>query len=142
MSRYYGPGYERGDYATIYLVAQWIERMIPGGEVWYGGDSSGVNATRFDKDAREALLDHFFEFGNGPYENGFGSGMPAVPCTFCGDEPMAHYGGYGTISYWECCGCGRKALYEKRYDTLRLLARGTSFVQGVASFNEELAAKE
>lgn len=45
-TRYYGVGYERGNWQVIVHTAEWLERFI--GPVWYGGDSSGVEATLFD----------------------------------------------------------------------------------------------
>ena len=42
FGRYYGPGYERGDWTFLRSLAEWLERQIEGCEVWYGGDSSGI----------------------------------------------------------------------------------------------------
>lgn len=37
LSRYYGPGYERGNFLKIHGVCEWLEVNV--GPVYYGGDS-------------------------------------------------------------------------------------------------------
>ena len=85
--RFYGPGYERGDLPTYIMVADWLERRIEGAEVWYGGDSSGVCAFKFDSHKREQFFAHFARQGNEPYESRrdvLAAGMKEQPvCGFC-----------------------------------------------------------
>src|SRR6185312_11706655 len=38
-TRYYGPGYERGDLVTILAVARWLRGVWPTATLYYGGDS-------------------------------------------------------------------------------------------------------
>lgn len=47
MARYYGPGYERGDWPTIYGAIRVLQAAFPEATVYYGGDSSddGVECT-------------------------------------------------------------------------------------------------
>src|SRR4051812_12064655 len=39
-SRYYGPGYERGDWPAIYGAIRLMQAAFPGRPVHYGGDTS------------------------------------------------------------------------------------------------------
>ena len=64
---YYGIGYERGDLPFLVVLAQWLERKIPHGELWYGGDSGGFGAYQFTKEYKKELMDHFVEHGHAPY---------------------------------------------------------------------------
>lgn len=119
-TRYYGEGYERGNLPLIIMVAEWLEHRIiqePGVrslEVWYGGDSSGICASRFDAKARLALFKHFVNQGHAPYHAGWGT-TPGLSrdCKFC-EEPMRQtmWGGNDTGGFY-CAGCG---LYEVTRD--------------------------
>lgn len=40
LDRYYGPGYERGDWPRIYSAIMLMQRCFPEATVFYGGDSS------------------------------------------------------------------------------------------------------
>ena len=62
-SRFYGPGYERGDLLHLIALAEWVEKTIPGAEVWYGGDSSGICAKPWPRGIR----DEFLRYYNGPH---------------------------------------------------------------------------
>lgn len=66
-TRYYGVGYERGDLPFIIGVAEALEHMVPGCEVWYGGDSSGVLAEFFGPLERHRLIEHFYRHDHAPY---------------------------------------------------------------------------
>lgn len=132
-TRYYGPGYERGDCAFIVMVAEWLERQIPGAEVWYGGDSSGLCAEKFDKAAREALIAHWVEHGCRPYNN-YGMTAPGSghDCPLC-RVPMNQHGfgggrgpdGQDLFASFSCHGCGfQKVTHDgrktwKTYDSYR-----------------------
>lgn len=113
MSRYYGIGYERGDWPTIRAVAEFLELHIPGCAIWYGGDSSGVCAEPFGPAAREALNRHYLSVGHTPYRSHFGSfrGTPAPHCSFCVAD-MQNSGGGGSEDFWFCEGCGQKTVTE------------------------------
>jgi hypothetical protein len=37
--RYWGPGYERGDWPVIHYTILWIQTVLDAREVWYGGDT-------------------------------------------------------------------------------------------------------
>ena len=109
-TRYYGEGYERGDLPLIISVAQWLEIKIPGCEVWYGGDSSGVSATAFDAVERARLFRYFVECGHRPYHGYFSDNLgsrAAHLCQYC-DQPMTQYGFGGDYQSWHCDGCGEK----------------------------------
>lgn len=70
-TRYYGVGYERGDLDTICNTAEWCERNIPNCEVWYGGDSSGIEVEPFPAEARNALKAHLLSPKGRDYFNRF-----------------------------------------------------------------------
>jgi hypothetical protein len=116
--RFYGPGYERGDWPTYDAICQWLELRLPFAEVWYGGDSSGVVPVWMAEEFRESMWLHFSQFGHDPYTNVFNSPNPFVQafktatparriCDFCGDRPMDHYGHGKDYQAWRCAGCGR-----------------------------------
>lgn len=104
-TRYYGKGYERGDCTTICAVAEWLESRVPGGVVWYGGDSSGVCAKPFGARQRAALRALFNESGHDNYRGGWGDETNAPKCDFCGGVPMSACGGGGGDTFFACGGC-------------------------------------
>ncbi len=53
---YYGADYERGNPELFVKCAEWLEERIPSGEIYYGYDVNDENVTRFDKAARNSLL--------------------------------------------------------------------------------------
>jgi hypothetical protein len=109
-SRFYGDGYERGNLPLILAVAAFL-REATHGEVWYGGDSSGVCAELLDDARRRELWAHFVAVQHEPYENGMrwdrDDNIPNQHCTFC-NAPMRRYGGGsgGLYAPFFCCGCG------------------------------------
>lgn len=117
--RYYGPGYERGDILTYCAVAEWLEVNLPGRiEIWYGGDSSGICASRFDDAARRALRMHLYgEDGREYFRRGFG-GAQFRPQA-CGLCPGNRYHGTqfgtgrnGAYAAFHCEGCGKSVKTE------------------------------
>ena len=114
-TRFYGKGYERGDLPFLLALADWLRMKVPGGEVWYGGDSSGVRFRSLDTAYRDELWSHFVAVGHQPYVGGFGrrlgTGVLGAPvCDFCGGVPMTQYG-FGGLpgNEWRafhCSGCG------------------------------------
>lgn len=116
FTRYYGVGYERGDIMFLIGVAEFLETHIPGGIIYYGGDSSGVCATPFDKTERERIWRHFLERGHFPYvnEGWFNDGEIEPPtCDLC-LEPMVRYrfGNHGQIAGFLCTGCNYRLNSE------------------------------
>lgn len=110
-TRYYGPGYERGDLPFLVMLAEWLDRKIPGCTVLYGGDSSGVCAEPFGPEQRAAMLDHFASDKGRAYfthANPFISDLPPLPtCDLCA-VPMPQFGyGPGKLcGTFYCGGCG------------------------------------
>ena len=112
--RYYGEGYERGPFPTWYMVAKWLEVRIPNSEVYYGGDSSGVLAEKFDDKRREKMFRHFAKVGGKPYRGGrsiLGDGLSRY-CDFC-ETQMSQYGFGQNYGGFVCYGCG---LNEETHD--------------------------
>jgi hypothetical protein len=105
-TRYYGVGYERGDLPFIISVTEWLEYKIPNCEVWYGGDSSGIEAIHFNAVERKKLFTHFVNLNHAPYLGHF-DGEHKEWCEFC-EEPMLQYGFGGTYSAFRCTGCNFK----------------------------------
>lgn len=112
--RYYGPGYERGDILTYCAIAEWLELNIPGCEVWYGGDSSGVCVERFDELKRRELRTHLFTPKGRDYFKGMwsmhsdeGYGTPAA-CSLCpgGKYCGSRFGVGKDFASYHCAGCG------------------------------------
>lgn len=127
MGWYYGPGYERGNWPIIRATAEFLEMALPGSEVWYGGDSSGVLAERLDAAAREKMTAHYLANGHAPYRGSFGGfgSKAAQTCEFCAGFPMYETGGGGNKTFWWCDGCGlqRVTIGAKAYD----LKKGQNF---------------
>ena len=65
---YYGKGYERGDLPLLVRIAEWLERRIPGAEVWYGHDAAD-EAQPFGPPERDALMAYFNQVGHEPYDS-------------------------------------------------------------------------
>lgn len=110
-TRYYGKNYERGDLPRIIAVARWLEDRIPGAEVWYGGDSSGVPAEPFGQEERDALWAHFVKVGHRPYTHaGFIANRGDIAAPTCGlcKIPMRCYGIGKNYGAFICDGCGWK----------------------------------
>lgn len=117
-TRYYGIGYERGDLNTICNVAEWCERNIPNCEVWYGGDSSGVELEPFPKDARDALRAHLLSPQGRDYFNySLNRTEPAhlIPdrstCKLCVPDRAPRKYGYGQeYAAYFCPGCSYRFI--------------------------------
>lgn len=118
-SRYYGIGYERGDYPFIYTLIRWLEANIPEAVVYYGGDSSGCLFEHFHREKREHLMDHFLRSGHAPYRDYFdpsgGQGKlgnlkhvarPVCPRGGCGPKSLRQYGFGAQYIGLNCVACG------------------------------------
>lgn len=106
FSRYYGEGYERGPIHDHIAIARWLEHRIPGGAVWYGGDSSGICAEPFGPAERERVWAHFCTVGHRPYYRSWdpNDGADAPVCGFCGPRLVANGGGRD-VTFYYCRGC-------------------------------------
>ena len=106
-SRYYGPGYERGNWPLIDGVCQWLGLRLPAAQVFYGGDS-GSELALVTPEFREFMWRHFTAVGHTPYREMFTYEVGKRCCAFCADRPMEHYGfgGGGLYAAWRCGGCG------------------------------------
>lgn len=105
--RYYGPGYERGDWGKYRNVISVLRLLFPGSEVWYGGDSSGCCAELMD-DTKMAEFDAcWMGLGRTPYISGFGGigGAEAKAiCPTCQTPMFQHGWGSGrTMMACESC---------------------------------------
>lgn len=71
--RYYGPGYERGDWPAIREVGDWFATVIGGrGEVRYGGDTADEwDALTPWPEVRRENDAHWERYGNEPYAAAF-----------------------------------------------------------------------
>jgi hypothetical protein len=131
-TRYYGPGYERGDLPFLLALAEWLERKIPGGSVLYGGDSSGVCAEPFGAAERKAMLDHLASPEGRAYftnDNPFMTDTPRRPtCDLC-DVPMSQfsYGPGKKAGTFACHGCGKKLRTEDGGETFAIDTRRDDF---------------
>lgn len=98
--RYYGPGYERGDIGFYISLAAYLESLIPRCEIYYGGDSSGVLAVKFDSVARDEMFRHFVKNAGSPYSDSWKDSNQTPICFMC-NNPMRCYG----TNYFHCpCG--------------------------------------
>jgi hypothetical protein len=116
---YYGVGYERGDLPGLFMIAEWLERNVPGGSVWYGGDSLATRVRPFGRKQRDYLLQHFMMQGHPSYisdstrfrltdpgETQFPAGrVPPPVCSFCRNAAVRS--GLGeSFAIFTCPGCG------------------------------------
>lgn len=110
VTRYYGVGYERGNWQVIVNVARWLELNI-GGEVWYGGDTSGVCAELFDEAARQKLVEHALGPRGKDYYFHFNKNetfRTPPPCNLCvKDRRMIRYDWGDNYIAVSCRGCGK-----------------------------------
>lgn len=109
--RYYGEGYERGDFPLYYALAKWIDTRLPGSVILYGGDTGGEYEL-FDTKRREDLFAHFARVAHKPYRGAFAGiyGAKSVPlCDFC-QVPLVNYGGGQGDIFYRCDSCEFKAI--------------------------------
>lgn len=126
--RYCGEGYERGDWLAIAAVIAWLRLNLPDGEVWYGGDSSGIEAECMTTQRVAALTRHFYDHGHRPYYNAFNDvGLKSTVhvCPICetGETSECGFGG-GRDGYKlrACDGCGSQ--FVQVGDRVERLKRG------------------
>src|SRR5215204_6552309 len=55
--KYYGPGYERGNIQKFVEVAEWLNQVLLGCELYYGNDATPEDLQPFDRDRRTSLLE-------------------------------------------------------------------------------------
>lgn len=103
--RYYGIGYERGNLFNYIQIAEFLEKLIPNSEIWYGGDSSGVCAELFDKNKRDELTNHFINNGKDPYNRYFDRENDGPNCPIC-EVKMVRNGWGNNYKAFSCIGCG------------------------------------
>lgn len=134
MTRYYHEDYARGHWPTIRAVAEWLEFKFPGCEVWYGGDSSGAVAERFDARRRAELNLFYLETGHSTYESGFQRRGGAGPiCPAC-EVPLLNCGGGGRerAQFWHCASCGSRAVTSDALAEARWLELGEDYFDASA----------
>jgi hypothetical protein len=108
-TRYYGPGYERGNCALLVTLAEWLERAIPGCTVLYGGDVDVEEAEIFDKEARSKLLDHLASPNGRAYftQRLFEGNIAGPICVLCNAKMVQYNSGPGPYcGTFSCGGCG------------------------------------
>lgn len=66
FARYYGPGYERGDWPTIYGAIRTLQAAFPNSRVFYGGDGDDCGVECTDEHLAE-IWAHFL----GPSGDGY-----------------------------------------------------------------------
>ena len=113
MQRYYGPGYARGHWPTIRDVMEWLEFKFPTGEIWFGGDSSGVLAEHFTKEKREEMTRFWLSSGTSTYGvwwDSLSTGGGGTPVCECCKIPLSGRGGGRDVGFWSCRGCGKAAV--------------------------------
>ena len=126
------------------MTAEWLERNITGGEVWYGGDSSGVCAKKFDLEARQEYITHWAEAGHVPYCECFDNGPEGivdapVVCSLC-KVPMTRYGWGPQYAAYRCLGCEKSVGTHdggKSWETTRKCG-GRSTSPGIYEFQKAL----
>lgn len=109
-TRYYGKGYERGNILILCAVAEWCEHNLQPCEVWYGGDSSGVEAEPFGEEARLELRRHLYSPNGRDYFKYDDAGYPTPkPCGLCvdGENRFNRYGWGDNYIAVSCAGCGK-----------------------------------
>lgn len=68
LTPYYAPGYERGNLPLILQCAEWLEAMLPDGEVWYGNGDDIEGLQPFGPIVRSELRTYYEQVGRLPYQ--------------------------------------------------------------------------
>jgi hypothetical protein len=114
FSRYYGEGYERGDWKTLSWVMMWCIFNIPDCEVWYGGDSSGILMEKMTAERMTEMTKFFLTSQGDEYMRHY---KTAHKCEFCRCGVLktggSARGATIDVSYWSCEGCGSQWLTAK-----------------------------
>ena len=127
-TRYFAPGYERGDALLLFNLAAWLELQFTHfdegtcrAEIWYGGDSSGCVAELFDLTTRNKMM--MYEQAWAKVSNVYhGEKNTRYPkCDFCSTHVTYRMGDNYDITneqffswrkalFYRCAGCGRQAI--------------------------------
>ncbi len=122
--RYYGPGYERGDWLIIRGICEFLEHSIPFGQVRYGGDSSDHHP--LFSSIKNENNNHWLKYGYEPYRGyTLHKDNPDIECGFC--KKVYHdIGGGGGATFLHCDGCGDKIVLD-REGIIHNIAEGKDF---------------
>jgi len=119
--RYYGPGYERGPIFDYISIANFLESILPGCTIMYGGDS-GEELIIFNKQYRDAMINHFITHnGRVNYVDHFDRDKNGPDCPVC-EVRMTQNGSGNKYALYTCIGCG---WMERHKDGL--ITKGFSF---------------
>ena len=99
--RYYGDGYERGDWPVLCAIMDWLVRQPCVSDVFYGSDC-GNFFERF-ADVRDSISAIFATVGHLPYLIGKKGDSPS--CPDCGQK-MWNSGWRNHRTMYSCSGCG------------------------------------
>lgn len=120
-SRYYGPGYERGDWSFLRSIIEWMLMNMPeGSTVYYGGDSDEQYLVTID--LMKEIDDHFFKVGCEPYRRYFSEDNSHI-CPLC-KVMMVQFGFGGGYEAYNCLGCGYKLSTKNNGKTWKENAEG------------------
>jgi hypothetical protein len=120
-TRYYGEDYARGNWPIIRVTAEWLAMRFPAGEVWYGGDSSGICAEHLTAERLATLNNFFLSSGRRTYtryDSPFRSARGSCECLTC-RQPMIDTGGGQGQQFWFCDGCGAEAVTAAGHEPYR-----------------------
>jgi hypothetical protein len=109
-SRYYGEEYARGDWSSLSMVLMWIVYNIPGAQVWYGGDSGGVELEKMTAKKLMEITKFYLTSGFESYRSYFF--RETYVCEFC-RRKMGDTGGGGDHTFWSCDGCDGQWVTRK-----------------------------
>lgn len=118
-ARYYGPNYERGPFPEIYTAILWLKRRFPNIKVYYYGDSSCLSeSSEMTEEALAALMVHWLDNGNQPYQRFFGGDeIPPKGCEQCA-RPLINVGGGGGDKFLSCMACERRFIETSNKDLI------------------------
>lgn len=103
FGRYYGPGYERGDWPNLYAILRWLQLNLPeNSSIWYGGDSDDA-PTLVTEDFLTEMWTHWAAVGGVPYYGHFDRGATTPLC--CGGPVFINtWSGSRRGATCSCCG--------------------------------------
>lgn len=110
-TRFYGPGYERGDLPLILNLARWFRSKLDGCTVYYGGDSGEALLELTPVEGEGELWQHYVDNQHLPYTKGWDrmthDGISLPECELC-QEPVIRngWGNGGQFAAAYCPGCG------------------------------------
>src|SRR5215475_3161469 len=126
-TRYFSPGYARGNWPAIRMTIEWLQLRFPAGTVWYGGDSGGIEPMTGER--LTSFNEAFLQSSGRTYHPAATSSRsddqpPVCPCCLVETDDLGTEQGYGLFL---CDGCGQKFIKEQTGGRVHVLGLYADF---------------